>query len=112
MAKLAINGGEKCVSNPVKIKWPIVDDRDVEHVGEVVRAGRGGWCRLGLDDGEVSIFEKEWADFQDAKYCLAVNNGTVAIECALQGLGLRPGEVVIVQAITLVASASGVLMAR
>jgi len=112
MAKLAINGGEKCVSNPVKIKWPIVDDRDVEQVGEVVRAGRGGWCRLGLDDGEVATFEKEWADFQDAKYCLAVNNGTVAIECALQGLGLRPGEEVIVPAITFVASASGVLMAR
>ena len=112
MAKLAINGGEKCVSNPVKIKWPVVDDRDVEHVGEVVRAGRGGWCRLGLDDGEVATFEKEWADFQDAKYCLAVTNGTVAIECALQGLGLRPGEEVIVPAITFVASASGVLMAR
>ncbi len=112
MAKLAINGGKKCVSSPIQVKWPVTDDRDVEHVGEVVRAGRGGWCRLGLDDGEVSTFEREWADYQDAKYCLAVNNGTVAIECALQGLGLRAGEEVIVPAITFVASASGVLMAR
>ena len=112
MAKLAINGGKKCVEKPVHVKWPVVDERDVKHMAKVVRAGRGGWCRLGLDDGEVSSFEREWAKFQDAKYCLAVNNGTVAIECALQGLGLRPGDEVIVPAITFVASASGVLMAR
>jgi len=112
MAKLAINGGEKCVREPVEVKWPITDERDVEHMAEVVRAGRGGWCRLGLDDGEVSCFEREWAAYHDARYCLAVNNGTVAIECALAGLGLRPGDEVIVPAITFVASASGVLMAR
>jgi dTDP-4-amino-4,6-dideoxygalactose transaminase len=112
MGRLAINGGEKCVPQPAAIKWPIVDERDVEHVAEVVRAGRGGWCRLGLDDGEVSCFEREWADFQDARHCLAVNNGTVAIECALKGLGLKPGDEVIVPAITFVATASGVLMAR
>ncbi|MCK4283570.1 MAG: DegT/DnrJ/EryC1/StrS family aminotransferase [Candidatus Brocadiae bacterium] len=112
MAKLAVNGGPKCVEEPVRVQWPITDERDVEHMAEVVRAGRGGWCRLGLDDGEVSSFEREWAEYHDAKYCLAVNNGTVAIECALQGVGLRPGEEVIVPAITFVASASGVLMAR
>lgn len=112
MGKLAINGGEKCVREPVKVKWPIVEERDVEHAAEVVRAGRGGWCRLGLDDGEVASFEREWAEYQDAKHCLAVSNGTVAIECALNGLGLKPGDEVIVPSITFVATASGVLMAR
>lgn len=112
MAKLAINGGEKCVKEPIEVKWPTTDERDVEHMAEVVRAARGGWCRLGLDDGEVSSFEREWAEYHDARHCLAVSNGTVAIECALQGVGLRPGEEVIVPAITFVASASGVLMAR
>ena len=112
MAKLAINGGPQCVTEPVKIKWPIVDERDAEHVAEVVRAGRGGWCRLGLDDGEVATFEREWAAYHDAEHALAVNNGTCAIECALSALGLRPGDEVIVPAITFVASASGVLMAR
>jgi len=112
MARLAINGGTKCVAEPVEPKWPIVDERDVEHAAQVVRAGRGGWCRLGLDDGEVSTFEREWAAYHDARYCLAVNNGTVAIECALAGLGLKPGGEVIVPALTFVASASGVLMAR
>jgi len=112
MARLAINGGERCVANPVEPRWPVVDQHDVDHMAQVVRAGRGGWCRLGLDDGEVSTFEREWAAYHDARYCLALNNGTVAIECALQGLGLRPGDEVIVPAITFVASASGVLMAR
>jgi len=112
MAKLAINGGEPCIKEPVHSKWPVVDERDAEHVAEVVRAGRGGWCRLGLDDGEVSSFEREFAAYQGAEHCLAVSNGTVAIECALAGLGLRPGEEVIVPAITFVATASGVLMGR
>jgi dTDP-4-amino-4,6-dideoxygalactose transaminase len=112
MAELAVNGGPKCVPEPVEVKWPIVDERDAEHVADVVRAGRGGWCRLGLGDGEVSTFEREWAEYHDAKHALAVNNGTCAIECALSALGLRPGDEVIVPAITFVASASGVLMAR
>jgi dTDP-4-amino-4,6-dideoxygalactose transaminase len=112
MAKLAINGGRPCIRKPARAKWPVVDKRDVQHAAAVVRAGRGGWCRLGLDDGEVSSFEKEFAAYQGAKHCLAVNNGTVAIECALAGLGLRPGEEVIVPSITFVATASGVLMAR
>ena len=112
MAELAINGAEPCVKEPIRIQWPVVDERDVEHIAEVVRAGRGGWCRLGAEDSEVSNFEREFAAFQGAEHCLAVNNGTVAIECALAGLGLRPGEEVIVPAITFVATASGVLMAR
>jgi len=112
MAKLAIHGGEPCIKEPAYTKWPIVDERDVQHVAEVVRAGRGGWCRLGVEDSEVTAFEQEFAAFQGVKHCLAVNNGTVAIECALAGLGLRPGEEVIVPAITFVATASGVLMAR
>lgn len=112
MAKLAVNGGEKCVPEPVEIVWPLVDESDAQHAAEVVRAGRGGWCRLGLGDGEVSSFEREWASYHDAEHCLAVTNGTAAIECALQGLGLRPGDEVIVPSITFVATASGVLMAR
>jgi 3-amino-5-hydroxybenzoate synthase len=79
MAELAVNGGPKCVPEPVEVKWPIVDERDAEHVADVVRAGRGGWCRLGLGDGEVSTFEREWAEYHDAKHALAVNNGTCAI---------------------------------
>ena len=56
MAKLAINGGKPCIRKPVRSKWPIVDKRDVQHIGAVVRAGRGGWCRLGAEDSEVTNF--------------------------------------------------------
>ncbi len=112
MAKLAINGGKPCVSKPARIKWPVTSEVDAKHVAEVVRNPKGNWCRLAPGDDEVTNFEKEWAKFQDAKHALLINNGTVAIECALQAVGIKPGDEVIVPAITFIASASGVLMAR
>lgn len=112
MAELAIAGGEPCVKEPVEIRWPVVDERDVEHVAEVVRAARGGWSRWSIAEGEDTTFEEKWAAFQQARHCLLVANGTVAIECALKGLGLEPGDEVIVTSLTFIASASAILIAR
>ena len=112
MAKLAINGGKPCVTKRGRVQWPVTTETDAKHVAEVVRHPKGNWCRLSPGDDEVTNFEKEWAAFQDAKYALLINNGTVAIECGLQALGIKPGDEVIVPAITFIASASGVLMAR
>ena len=114
MAKLAINGGTKA-GKGVKMQWPFVDASDVRNVTRVLKAARGGWCRLyerGKDRSETGKFERAWARYHDAKYALAIANGTVAIETALLGLGLKRGAEVIVSSVTFVASASGILMAQ
>lgn len=54
---------------------------------------------------EVDLFEKEFADFLNAKYCLTVNSGTDALILGLRSLNLKPGDEVIVPTNTFIASA-------
>jgi dTDP-4-amino-4,6-dideoxygalactose transaminase len=35
---------------------------------------------------------QEWATYHDAEYCIAVMNGTSALELAMVGVGLEPGD--------------------
>ncbi len=90
--------------------WPVWDEEDVEAVSSVVRSGNW-WCGAPLEQvGEnVWEFQKEFARFQEAKHCVAVANGTVAIETVLLALGVGMGDEVIVSDYTFVASASAVV---
>jgi dTDP-3-amino-3,4,6-trideoxy-alpha-D-glucose transaminase len=56
-----------------------------------------GWFVLGP---EVEGFESEFADACGALHAVAVGNGTDAISLMLRGLGVGPGDEVIVPAIT------------
>ena len=44
---------------------------------------------------EVEGFEKEFADYCEAKYCVGVNSGTDALRFALTAAGVAPGDIVI-----------------
>lgn len=59
----------------------------------------------------VSRFESELALFVGAPYAVAAVNGTAALHLALVALGVRPGDEVIVPALTFVATASAVALA-
>lgn len=59
--------------------------------------------------GKVSQFEKEFAAKMGAKYCLAVNSGTSALRVGLAGMGVGPGDEVIMPAWTFVASAGAIV---
>jgi dTDP-4-amino-4,6-dideoxygalactose transaminase len=91
-------------------KWPIYDNKEVEAVANVIKSGKW-WCGSpGVHQGEnVWKFQEEFAKFQGAKYCIAVFNGTVAIEVPLLALGIGLGDEVIVSDYTFVASASAVV---
>ena len=108
MAKLALRGGKPLSKNGYKITWPIVTEEDVKAVARVARSGK--WWRY--DGHEVENFEKEFARYHDAKYALAVSNGTVAIEVALRACGIEAGDEVIVPSVTFIASASAVLLVQ
>lgn len=58
---------------------------------------------------EVSMLEKEFASYHNAKYALATNAGTAALEMAVKAVGVRPGDEVIVPAYTFIATAQAVL---
>ncbi len=70
--------------------------------------------RYGLDDRRKNIFrvdkfEQEIAKKQGVKYCLCVCNGTAALKLALFGLGIKPGDEVITQSFTFIATVEAIL---
>jgi dTDP-4-amino-4,6-dideoxygalactose transaminase len=81
---------------------------------EILAAGvtlaRGHLARYGgSGTSSTTRFERELAEHTGAKHVLAVNSGTSALTCGLVGLGVGPGDEVLVPAYTFVASAASVL---
>ena len=66
---------------------------------------RSGWYVLGTN---VKEFEKEFAGSIGSKYCVGVDNGTNAIKLGIQALGIGPGDEVVVQANTYIATVLGI----
>src|SRR5437763_7683020 len=61
---------------------------------------------------EVDRFEREWASKIGTQYALCLSGGgTAALICGLVGLGIGPGDEVIVPAYTWMATATAVLSA-
>jgi dTDP-4-amino-4,6-dideoxygalactose transaminase len=103
-SELAINGGSPVRTKPFAT-WPVWDDSDIAALAEVVRSGNWG---IGGDRGQR--FEEEFAKFQHAQYCVAVANGTLALEIAVRAVGVEPGDEVIVPPYTFIATAGACLM--
>ena len=100
-SELAIYGGPPAVqTDPGDIfAWPIITEEDEKAVLAVLRAGE-------MSNLEVTIeFEREFAEFHDIEYALAVNNGTASVHSAMFACGVRVGDEVICQSPTLWASA-------
>jgi len=57
---------------------------------------------------EVEKFEKAFASYCGAGHCVAVSNGTAALQLVLQGLGVGPGDEVITVAHTFIATAEAI----
>jgi 8-amino-3,8-dideoxy-alpha-D-manno-octulosonate transaminase len=56
--------------------------------------------RFYAKDSKVAAFEREYAARMGTKYALAVSSGTAALQCALAGVGVGPGDEVILPAWT------------
>jgi dTDP-4-amino-4,6-dideoxygalactose transaminase len=100
---LAIDGGTpvRTASYP---SWPVWGDGEREAVRRVIDSGR--WGELSGD--RVQAFEDRFATFQNARFGLAVPNGTQALEVGLQALGVGHGDEVITSAYTFIATASAI----
>ncbi|MBD3254200.1 MAG: DegT/DnrJ/EryC1/StrS family aminotransferase [Candidatus Lokiarchaeota archaeon] len=91
-------------------EWPVFDEAEIISMNKSINSKKW-WCGSpGTPEGEnVWEFQKEFAEFQESKHCVAVFNGTVALETALLALGIGLGDEVIVSDFTFVASASAVV---
>jgi dTDP-4-amino-4,6-dideoxygalactose transaminase len=76
---------------------------------EVARGWQEVLARTAFIGGpEVAAFEHDYADFIGASHCVAMANGTDAIEIALRALGVAHGDECIVPANTFIATAEAV----
>jgi dTDP-4-amino-4,6-dideoxygalactose transaminase len=85
--------------------WPCFADDEIAAAASVLRSGNVNYWT----GEEGRLFEKEFAAFAGCKYAVAVANGTVALELALRGLGVGPGDEVITTSRTFIASASSII---
>lgn len=79
-----------------------IDEATIARVTEILRGGR--LHRYNTIAGEVSEaaqLEREYADYQGSKYCLACSSGGYALAVALRAAGLKPGDKVLANAYTL-----------
>ena len=56
----------------------------------------------------VEKFENRFAQLHDTEYCVAVSNGTTALELALRALGVQHGDQIIIPTNTFIATAEAV----
>jgi dTDP-4-amino-4,6-dideoxygalactose transaminase len=59
----------------------------------------------------VEEFEKEFAAFCDARYCVGVNSGTDALRFALMAEGVQPGEIIVTVPHTFIATTEAISQA-
>ncbi|MCX5681526.1 MAG: DegT/DnrJ/EryC1/StrS aminotransferase family protein, partial [Candidatus Omnitrophica bacterium] len=82
--------------------WPYYGPKEIKAAIKVLRSGKANqWTGT-----EVTCFEKEYARYLGVNYCVAMANGSVALDTALAVLGIGKGDQVIVPSRTFVASAS------
>lgn len=87
----------------IPIAKPQIGQEEQRAVAQVLASGH-------LAAGDVvTNFEKEFAEYVGTAHAVAVSNGTVAIQAALEGLGVGPGDEVVVPAFTFIATANAVL---
>lgn len=71
------------------------------------RVANSGWY---IGGPEVEAFERAFASYCEAEHCVGVGNGLDALHLALQGMGVGPGDEVIVASNTFIATLLAVSM--
>ena len=68
-----------------------------------------GFDKMRYNRYHVREFEKKFANYLGVGYAQAVSSGTAALKIALVALGVKPGDEVITQAFTFIATAEAII---
>ncbi len=100
---LAIDGGTSVRSSTLPYGRQSVSESDIASVVAVLR---GDWLTTGPHVGE---FEDKFSTVVGASHSVAFSSGTAALHAAMFSLGIKPGDEVIVPALSFAASANCIL---
>ena len=93
--------------NTIFSPWPSFTAEEAAAVQQVLLSNKVNYWT----GTECREFEKEFAAWADARYAVALSNGTLALDVALYALGIGPGDEVVVTPRTFIASVSCVVNA-
>ena len=82
---------------------PAIGEDEIQSVVETLRSG---WLTTGSN---VKRFEEDFARYVGCKHAVAVNSGTAALHLALDAVGIKEGDEIIVPTMTFAATAEVVL---
>lgn len=82
---------------------PLIDEEEVAAVTDVLRSG---WITTGP---KVRELEKDFEQYIQARHAVAMNSGTAALHLALEAVGVKEGDEVIVPTMTFAATAEVVV---
>ncbi len=83
--------------------WPQADEREADFLRAVLASPQwGGFHPF------IAEFEEKFAAYQHAAYGISAFNGTVTLELALEVLGIKAGDEVIVPAVSFISTATAV----
>jgi len=78
------------------VRWPQIDASDILAVTRVLENQE----LTGIGAEALLSFEQKFAHYVGVKHCLGFNGGTAAIHAALFAVGVRPGDEVILPALS------------
>lgn len=104
--KPALLGGTpvRAKGSSLLVKWPVYDESDVNMYVDAYK--NHNWSEHNFDEKELGHqFQRKYAELMGVKYCAVTNAGTNALEAAQRALDIGPGDEVITQTNTFVATA-------
>lgn len=78
---------------------PTIGEEEIQSVVETLRSG---WLTTGP---KTKLFEQKFAERVGAKHAIAVNSCTAALHLALEAIGVKPGDEVLVPTMTFASTA-------
>lgn len=87
--------------------WPVFAEETLHDVLEPLKSGKVNYWtgKKGME------FEEKWAKWNGAKYAISCTNGTAALHTAIAGLGIGPGDEIIVPSYSFIASSFAIVQA-
>ena len=103
--------GQQPLAESAGLGRALIGEEEIAAVTELLRNPERLFRYRGNEPTESSQLEKELQEKLGVKHALFVNSGTSALTCCLVGLGIGPGDEVIIPAYTYIATASAVVNA-
>ncbi len=111
--KLALNGGEKYITEPLK-RYNSISSEEVMAAKDVVESGNlsqflGAWSKDFYGGPKVREFEMLCQETFEVEHAISVNSWTSGLIAAVAAVEIEPGDEVIVSPFTMSASASAII---